>query len=84
MGTITFSVQTATTQGGVPPQNLSKTYTDTDANIALILQAMQWRYSVPTIPAAGLQWTGDAIHQLIEMTRSFQQLTAPITPVNPT
>ncbi len=83
MGTITFSVQTTTTQGPVPPTSLSKTFTDTDANIALILLAMQWRYSAPTIAAAGLAWANDAIHLLVDMNRSHQQLTAPVTPVNP-
>lgn len=79
MGTITMTIQTAT-----PQQTLTKTYTDTDANIVLAVQAMQWQFSAAT-PAQGvLAWSKSIIQNLINVTLNYQQQTAPVTPIDPT
>lgn len=79
MGTITFTVQTAT-----PQQTLTKTYTDTDANIVLAVQAMQWQFSQATVAQGALAWTKSVIQNIINVTNNYQQQTAPVTPINPT
>ncbi len=79
MGTISFNVTTAS-----PAQNLTKTYTDTDANINLALAALQWKYNQTINAAAGVAWTKDIIQELVNITRSYQQQTATIIPINPT
>lgn len=78
MGTLTFTVQTAT-----PPQTLTKTFTDTDANIVLALTAMQNIYGGVTPAQAALAWATQMVANLVATTTNYQHAAAPATIINP-
>ena len=84
MGTITVTLITSTTVGSVGPQNLTKTYTDTDANLVLALQAVQWQFSAVSLAAGALTWFNGIIRALVQQTTAYQQATNPTTTINPT
>lgn len=78
---ITISLTTAS-----PVQNFSKTWTDTDANCVLALQAVSASVptKVPLTPAqSALLWAQNAVSQLVQITEVYQRNNATITPINP-
>lgn len=81
--TITIAMNTTT-----PLQNFSKTWTDTDPNCVLALQAMADKYATngtinPTPAQAALAWGQSVVNDLISMTVAFQKKTQAVTPINP-
>lgn len=78
MGTLTFTIATTS-----PSQNLTKTFTDTDANIVLFIAALVQLYGGTNAQAALSQataWKNEAVN----ITQLYQKSQDGVTPINPT
>lgn len=78
MVTLTFTIATTS-----PAQSLTKTFTDTDANISLFIAALVALYGGTNAQAALSQataWKNEAVN----MTMIYQKSIDGITPINPT